>query len=142
MEDRDSPAEAALLARIAELEESERRLRLGADHARRHLTLLAQGSRALVAGFDDPAAALRTLAEAIVPSFAEWCAIDTIEDGRITRRVTAHADPGLGARLAALLVEHPNWAAPVRRVMATGQSELVWDVSGRIPQPNPPIHPG
>ena len=126
---------AAAAARTAELEDAARRARLGAEHARRHLALLAEGSRALVAGLDDEAVALRSLAAAIVPSFADWCAIDIVDDGEVRRVATAHADPAALARLPMLLSDHSRWAVPVRRVMATGQAELVWDASAR------PLHP-
>jgi PAS domain S-box-containing protein len=120
---------------VEALEAAERRSRLGAAHARRHLALLAQGSRALVAGLDR-LASLRSLLAVIVPSFADWCAIDMVEEGRVERVVTAHADPGIGARLPELVAGLPEWAAPVRRVMASGEPELVWDVHA------PPDDPG
>jgi PAS domain S-box-containing protein len=113
----------------AELEDAERRSRLGADHARRHLALLAQGSRALVASLDDEAAALRSLVAVVVPEFADWCAIDVVEGGEVRRLAAAHAQPDADDLLPGLLAELPGWAAPVRRVMATGHSELVWDVA-------------
>src|SRR5437762_3200382 len=50
----------ATAIRTEELEAAERRSRLGVDHARRHLALLAQGTRALVAGLDDETAALKS----------------------------------------------------------------------------------
>ncbi len=121
--------------RTAELEVAERQARLGAQHARRHLALLAQGSRALVAGLDDEADALRSLAAVIVPSFADWCAIDGVEDGQVRRMAAAHADPAAASLLPGLLAELPGWAAPIRRVMATAQAELVWDVA------EPPVLP-
>ena len=115
-------------ARLVELEAAERRARLGAAHARHHLDLLAEGSRALVAGFDDVGGALRALVAVVVGAFADWCAVDVMDRGRISRVASTHADPGAGARLPALLAEWPEWAAPVHRVMASGTSELVWDV--------------
>src|SRR5688500_10178101 len=101
---------AAAAALTAELEDAARQARLGAEHARRHLALLAEGSRARVAGLDDEAAALRSLAAAIVPSFADWCAIDIVDDGEVRRVATAHADPQALERLPMLLSEHSRWA--------------------------------
>ncbi len=126
---------AATVLRVAELEAAALRYRLGVDHARRHLALVAQGSRALVASLDDQATALRSLAAVIVPSFAEWCAVDLVEDGEVHRLAAAHADPAADSLLPGLLAERPRWADPVRRVMATGQSELVWDAATE------PAHP-
>ncbi|HYT38462.1 MAG TPA: GAF domain-containing protein, partial [Acidimicrobiia bacterium] len=126
---------AATTIRMEELVAAERRSRLGVDHARRHLALLAQGSRALVASLDDQTAALTSLATVIVPSFADWCAIDVIEEGQVERLATAHADRRADDLLPGLLTELPGWAAPIRRVIATGNPELVWDVAAA------PAHP-
>ncbi|MGH9042609.1 MAG: GAF domain-containing protein, partial [Acidimicrobiia bacterium] len=121
--------------RLAELAAAERRARLANAHARRHLGLLAQGSRALVASLDDPIAALRTLVEVIVPGFADWCAIDMVENGAVKRVAYRHADPGAMVRFPALVEQHPDWPAPIRRVMASGHFELVWDAA----DPKPPL---
>jgi PAS domain S-box-containing protein len=126
---------AAAAIRTEELETGERRSRLGAVHVRRHLALLAQGSRALVASLDDKLASLRSLVTVIVPSFADWCAIDMVEEGRVERVAMAHADPQLDALLPGLLAGLPGWAAPVHRVMASGEAELISDVDA------PPLDP-
>ncbi|HTC82209.1 MAG TPA: ATP-binding protein [Acidimicrobiia bacterium] len=110
------------------LEEAERRSRLAAEQARRHLALLAEGGRALMGPADDEVAALRSLVDVVVPTFADWCAVDLIIDGVLERVAARHADPAADATLAALAAELPGWAGPVRRVMATGRSELVKDV--------------
>ncbi|HEY3240298.1 MAG TPA: GAF domain-containing protein, partial [Acidimicrobiia bacterium] len=108
-------------AMIAELQRS----RLGAEHARRQLALVAQGTRALVTSVEDQTAALQSLAGAIVPEFADWCAVDLVEDGAVRRVAAAHA-LGLDARHPDLLERHPGWASVVRRVMAAGRGELAW----------------
>ncbi|MDQ1488934.1 MAG: hypothetical protein QOJ23_1448, partial [Actinomycetota bacterium] len=131
---------AAAAIRTEELEAAERRSRLGVDHARRHLALLAQGSRALVASLDDQAAALQSLAAVIVPSFADWCAVDIIEDGQVRRAATAYADLGSDSLLPGLLTELPGWAAPIRRVIATGRAELVWDTAKAPDHPEDADH--
>ena len=99
--------------RLAQLAAAERRARLANAHARRHLELLAQGSRALVASLDDPLAALRTLVEVIVPGFADWSAIDMVEDGEIRR--LAHGpcrSPGPWPASRPLTEHHPGGRRP------------------------------
>jgi PAS domain S-box-containing protein len=118
------------------LEEAERRSRRAAEQARRHLALLAEGGRALVGPSDDEVAALRPLVDVAVPDFADWCGVDLVVDGVMERVAARHADPAADARLRALAEELPGWAAPIRRVMASGRSELVSDVGA------PPADPG
>src|SRR5206468_3349172 len=43
-----------------------------------------------------------------------------------------HADDGIASRAATLEYTHPRWIHPIKRVMATGKSELTWDAG------NPP----
>src|SRR5256885_15311059 len=106
------------------------------EQPRRHLALLAEGGRALMGPADDEVAALRSLVDVVVPTFADWCAVDLIIDGVLERVAARHADPAADATLAALAAELPGWAGPVRRAMATGRSELGKDVDA------PPAHPG
>ncbi|HAM03014.1 MAG TPA: hypothetical protein DCQ30_12435, partial [Acidimicrobiaceae bacterium] len=54
----------------ARLDDAERRSRLGAEHARLHLGLLARSSVALAAALESYDEALRMLAEVVVPDFA------------------------------------------------------------------------
>ena len=116
---------ASAVLRTAAIAESGRRSRLGADHARRQLAMLAEGSKALVAGLDDYDVGLQHLAAVVVPDFADWCAIDLVEEGEMRRITSQHVD-----REA-----HPHdtgdpaldWRDVSRRVMATGRSALEWD---------------
>ncbi len=119
---------AAIAFETAQLEHGERRWRLGAEHARRHLALLAQGTKALVVHVADRETALKALANVIVPEFADWCAIDLLDGVRLHRVAAIHGDPEAGARAEGLLAAYPRWDIPVRRVIENG-SELLWDAS-------------
>ncbi len=114
-----------LLARQQMIEELERS-RLGIEHARRHLALIAKGTQALMGSLEDERSALRSLVGEVVPDFADWCAIDVVEAGEMSCAAAAHSQPGLEARVPALLEAHPGRVSAVRRVMAAGKSELAW----------------
>jgi PAS domain S-box-containing protein len=87
--------------------------------------LLAQASTLLASSLD-PATQLKQLAHVIVPTLADWCCIDLLQDdGRIHRLAVVHADPtkaAFAARLhqqyAMLTVDAPHTLAQVLR---TGQ---------------------
>ncbi|MGH8976118.1 MAG: hypothetical protein ACRD0C_23260, partial [Acidimicrobiia bacterium] len=113
------------------------RSRLGTEHARRHLALVAQGTQALMASPEDERAALRALVGVMVPEFADWCAVDVVQDGEINRLASAHSRPEVDAGVPGLLERLPSWTAAVARVMAAGRSELDWLV-----KPDLVRHPG
>ncbi|MGH8973287.1 MAG: response regulator, partial [Acidimicrobiia bacterium] len=113
------------------------RSRLGTEHARRHLALVAQGTQALMASPEDERAALRALVGVMVPEFADWCAVDVVQDGEINRLASAHSRPEVDAGVPGLLERLPTWTAAVGRVMAAGRSELDWLV-----KPDLVRHPG
>jgi hypothetical protein len=79
-----------LVARQQMIDELQRS-RLGTEHARRHLALVAQGTQALMGSREDESSALRSLVGVMVPEFADWCAVDAVEDGEIRRLAAAHA---------------------------------------------------
>jgi signal transduction histidine kinase len=85
---------------------------------------------ATVAWAPDAAAALRRVAELMVPRLADWCAIDVLEGETSYRRLAViHADPHWQERVAALL---GPWApdprrAGVARVVRTGESQVATD---------------
>src|SRR5579862_2415195 len=81
----------------ARLDDDERRSRLGAFHARRHLALVVDASAALAQALGDWAPAVHVLADKIVPNHADFMAIDLIgPDGVVERQVSAHIDTALG----------------------------------------------
>ena len=78
---------------------------------------------------------LNNVARLAVPTFADWCAIDVVDDGRLRRVAVAHVDPAK-ARLATELAERypPDLDAPRGpwHVMRTGRSELVEDITDEM----------
>ncbi|HUI03671.1 MAG TPA: GAF domain-containing protein [Acidimicrobiales bacterium] len=107
----------------ARLDEAERRSRLGAEHARQHVALLARAGDVLATALESYDEAMVRLVDVVVPSFADWFAVDVVDEEGSLRRV-AHggqgrweADPGRHP--------HPDGEALVHRVLATGRPEVV-----------------
>ncbi|MGD0321928.1 MAG: ATP-binding protein [Acidimicrobiales bacterium] len=72
----------------ARLDEAARRGRLGAEHSRRHVALLANTGFVLAKALEGYDEAMVQLADLVVPAFADWFAIDLVgEDGRLRRVV-------------------------------------------------------
>ena len=106
----------------ARLDDAERRSRLGASHARRHLSLLVAATGALSHALEDWEPALEVLAGEIVPFHADFFAVDAVaDDGTIQRVVASHIDPGLAGA-----ARHPGapWATAMAEVLHRGQSVL------------------
>ncbi|MEH1888754.1 MAG: PAS domain S-box protein [Nostoc sp.] len=78
---------------------------------------------------------LQQIAKISVPQLADWCSVDILnEDGSIRRLPIAHADPSK-AELARKLQEYvTNYqvASAITRVLQTGQSELISEVSDSL----------
>jgi GAF domain-containing protein len=98
------------------------------------LTFLANASAELAASLDYEVT-LRRVAELAVPTLADWCAIDLLEEGGLRRVAVAHVDPSKVA-LAWELWERfpPQMDAPtgVPAVIRTGASELVETVDDEL----------
>src|SRR5205823_7592612 len=90
------------------LDEAERRSRMAAERARRHLTLLARASEALSTAVDDYEPNLPSLVDFVVPDFGDWCAVDHIEDGASTRLAIRHHDRDSSELSKALLDSFPR----------------------------------
>lgn len=78
---------------------------------------------------------LQQIAKISVPQFADWCSVDILnEDGSIRRLPIAHVDPAK-AELAHKLQEYVTdykGASAITRVLQTGQSELISEVSDSL----------
>ncbi|MEH1948118.1 MAG: PAS domain S-box protein, partial [Nostoc sp.] len=78
---------------------------------------------------------LEQIAKISVPQLADWCSVDILnEDGSIRRLPIAHADPSK-AELARKLQEYVTdykGASAITRVLQTGQSELISEVSDSL----------
>ncbi|MEZ4728120.1 MAG: PAS domain S-box protein [Caldilineaceae bacterium] len=105
--------------------------------AEERLQFLAEASTMLASSLDYTAT-LENVARAAVPSIADWCAIDLIdEDGSFEEGIIAHIDP-----------ERVRWAEELRRrypidpnapvgaphVIRTGQSEIYPEISDEMLQ--------
>jgi serine phosphatase RsbU (regulator of sigma subunit) len=98
------------------------------------LVFLAEASSELASSLDYQAT-LAKVAHLAVPTFADWCAIDVVLDGRLHRVAVAHVDPAK-VQLARDIAERwpsdpaaPNgaWA-----VMRSGQSELIPEITDEM----------
>ena len=107
----------------ARLDEAERRSRLGAEHARQHVALLARAGDVLATALESYDAAMGDLIDVVVPSFADWFAVDVVDQRGMLRRV---ADGGSGPWAARSVSHpHPEGDALVRKVLASGRPEIV-----------------
>jgi signal transduction histidine kinase len=112
----------------ARLYESERNARVRAEFAERQLSFLAEASSRLAASLDYEAT-LASVAELVVPDVADWCTVHVVkEDGRAALLAVVHRDKAAARTLRAIEERHPVDRRPaggVRRVLATGESELL-----------------
>ena len=116
---------AAMAIERARLQQAERRFRLSADHARRHLALVAAAGVALEPPRDDPDLVLRAVVDVMVPEFGDWCAVDVPEGAGVLRLAWTTAPSVDAGRVEALHADRPDWTRPILRTLATGQSELL-----------------
>ncbi|MBN3923629.1 PAS domain-containing protein [Nostoc sp. NMS4] len=78
---------------------------------------------------------LEQIAKISVPQLADWCSVDILnEDGSIRRLPIAHADPSkaeLARKLQKYVTDYKGVSA-ITRVLQTGQSELISEVSDSL----------
>jgi GAF domain-containing protein len=117
---------AQALERIAAQEEAARQTA--------RLAFLADATAELARSLDYQAT-LQAVARLAVPTLADWCAIDLVEDGRLHRLAVEHVDPAK-VRLAHELQERypPDPDAPSGpwNVMRTGRSELIHEITDEM----------
>ena len=95
------------------------------------LAFLADAATELASSLDYEAT-LSRVAQMAVPTFADWCAIDVVEDSRLHRLAVAHVDPAkvqLAHELAERYPDDPNAPNGAWHVMRTGASELIADIT-------------
>jgi PAS domain S-box-containing protein len=118
------------------LDEAERRSRLAAEQARRHLALLARAAEALSTALEEYEPALAALVDVVVPEFADWCAVDVVEAGGTLRRLAVRHGDERGAHCSEQFAEGlTEWPALAERAVAQGRPELHWS-------PTPDRSPG
>ncbi len=88
----------------------------------------------------DPARIFDRLAGLVVPTLADWCCVDVIDDNRhIQRQAAAHADPEKAAALAEFREKGaPDWSSPQAPavVLRTGVPVLLEDVTDAVLEAN------
>ncbi|HVL76644.1 MAG TPA: ATP-binding protein [Noviherbaspirillum sp.] len=103
--------------------------------AEQDLHFLAQASMELAHLVDVPAT-LDRLAKLAVPTFADWCAVDVLEDdGTLRRLAVAHCDPrkeALAHELHRRYPPAPDAGIGVWNIMRTGAPELVRELSDDV----------
>ncbi|WP_162254094.1 GAF domain-containing SpoIIE family protein phosphatase [Nocardioides sp. Soil774] len=109
--------------------------RIAAQHEaarqRAKLEFLAQAATELASSLDYQATLAR-VARLAVPTFADWCAIDLVDDGRLRRLSVAHVDPAkvqLAHDLAERYPADREAAHGAWQVMRTGRSELIAEIT-------------
>ncbi len=125
-----SLAAAALTS--VELLEEQRTAREGADHARQQAAFLAEAGTVLSASLDYEAT-LTAVANLAVPSIADWCAVDIVDErGALQRVAVAHVDPAkleYARTLEQRYPADPNAPGGVREAIRTGKATFM----SRIP---------
>ena len=95
------------------------------------LEFLADAATELASSLDYQVT-LANVARLAVPTFADWCAIDVVDDGHLRRLAVAHVDPAK-VRLAHDLAERypadPDAPHGAWQVMRTGRSELIAEIT-------------
>ena len=95
------------------------------------LAFLAEASTELASSLDYQVT-LAKVAQLAVPTFADWCAIDLVVDGRLHRLAVAHVDPAKVQLARELAERYPPDAAASNgawAVMRTGRSELIGQIT-------------
>ena len=96
---------------------------------------IAEASQALSASLEYEKT-LANVARSVVPSFADWCAIDMVaDDGSIQRLTVAHANPDkvrFADALAEKLTIDPDRPRGVANVVRTGEPELRSEITDEM----------
>jgi GAF domain-containing protein len=98
------------------------------------LTVLANASIELASSLDYDAT-LAKVARLAVPTFADWCAIDVVRDGRLDRVAVAHVDPAkveFALELQRRYPPDPNAPTGPWNVVRTGRAELIPEVTDEM----------
>jgi PAS domain S-box-containing protein len=111
--------------------EAERNARQALQRQQESMAVLAAASETLSSTLDSRKA-LAELTKMVVPTIADWCAIDELgPDGKIRRLAVEHRDPAkitLAQQLADKYPTDPDAARGVPAVLRTGKTEWVPEV--------------
>ena len=95
---------------------------------------LAEAGRVL-AGSLDYEETLATVARLAVPDIADWCGVDLLTDGELTRVAVAHVDPEKLEAASAIARDYPpdpTASAGIYGVLRNGRSEVYGDISEEL----------
>jgi PAS domain S-box-containing protein len=110
----------------------EQAARQAAEEAERRAHFLAGASGAFAALVDERST-LQKLSRLAVPFFADWCAVDLMDEcGALSRVAVAHVDPSkveLAHELSRRYPSHPEDARGIYHILRTGQPELVPEIT-------------
>ena len=97
-----------------------------------HMRILSEAGRVLTSTLD-LAQVLQNLVDLAVPEFADWCAVDLVDEGLVRDQAAiAHRDPARRALVARLTQFQGGDVDPrstLGRVIRTGTAERVFEVS-------------
>ena len=118
---------AALAIDNARLYEATRRAREIAEQAADRLAFLARASEVLARSLD-PQVTLKAIARVVVPTLADWCTVDMLEEGGTIRQTAvAHVDPSREPAVRELRRRYPPDPAlphPVWAVLGSGAPDF------------------
>ena len=113
-------------AEVEQLSSAMRSMQAAVAHREDDLRLLATASERLTVSLEYTET-LHTAADVAVPDFADWCVVDVVEAGRVTRAAVAQADPATEALAQRLHETYPpdvtSSRGPIGRVVASGHEE-------------------
>jgi PAS domain S-box-containing protein len=112
----------------ARLRKAERRSRLGAEHARLHLSVLARAGDEMADALESYDDALSRLVGVVVPAFADWFAVDLVDEAGEVHRLSAGDREGFNSPDSAH--RHPEGDVLVRRVIESGRHEVLANTPG------------
>jgi signal transduction histidine kinase len=119
-------------AEVEQLSAAMRTMQQAVAHREDDLRLLANTSERLTQSLEYTET-LRTAADVAVPDFADWCIVDMLEGGHITRAAVAHADPAKQPLAQRLHETYPPDVAslrgPIGRVIASAREEMNGDTT-------------
>ncbi len=132
-----TPDELSVLQVVADMcAQTLARLHAQADSADRaaRLRFLADASQVLATSLDYRQT-LSQVAALAVPTHADWCAVDIVEDGVLRTLAVAHADPekvALAHELQARWPADPHAPGGAAQVARTGESLLIEEVTDEM----------
>src|SRR6186997_2682848 len=104
------------------------------DFDRDRLLLIGKAAQALSESIEE-GAALQRLGEVLVPSLADWFAVDLVEDGQVRNVLVMHPDPrkvALAHELQRRFPSDPDAPSGSPHVIRTGVSELTETISDEM----------